>query len=50
MPSHLQDSELEDSHDGSTNEARDGDSDEPRHEDVSEEAPVHCLPGAQPAH
>lgn len=50
VPSHLQDSKLEDSHDGSTNEARDGHGDKPCHEDVSEEAPVYCLPGAQPAH
>lgn len=50
VPSHLQDSKLEDSHDGSANEAGDGHGDEPRHEDVPEEAPVYCLPGAQPAH
>lgn len=39
-----QDAVDEDGHDGSANQARDGHSHKPRHEDVSEQAPVYCLP------
>lgn len=41
---------LEQGHDGSTDEARNGDCDKPGHEDIAEQAPVHSLLGAQPAH
>lgn len=45
-----QDAVDEDGHDGSANQARDGHSHKPRHEDVSEQAPVYCLPWAQPSY
>ncbi|KAJ8393934.1 hypothetical protein AAFF_G00054670 [Aldrovandia affinis] len=38
----------EDSHDRCTEEARDGHGHKPGHEDVAEQMPVHCLPGAKP--
>lgn len=40
----FQDTILEDSHDGGTDQAGDGHSHEPRHEDVSEQTPVYRLP------
>lgn len=43
-----QDAVGEDGHDGGTDEARDGHGHEPRHEDISEEAPIDCLPRPQP--
>lgn len=45
-----QDAIDKDGHDGSTDQARDGHSHKPRHEDVSEQTPVYCLPGAQPSY
>lgn len=38
----------EQGHDGCADKARDGHGDKPGHKDVSEQSPVHCLPGAQP--
>lgn len=40
----------EESHDSSTEQPSHGDSHKPGHKDVPEEAPVHGLPGADPAH
>lgn len=45
-----QDAVDEDGHDGGTDQTGDGHGHEPRHEDVSEQTPVHCLPWAQPAY
>lgn len=40
----------EESHDSSTEQSSHRDSHKPGHKDVPEEAPVHGLPGADPAH
>ena len=45
-----QDPVYEESHDSSTEQPGHGHRHEPRHEDVAEEAPVHGLPRADPAH
>lgn len=39
---------VQQSHKGGADEAWDGNCDKPGHEDVSEQTPVHGLPGAQP--
>lgn len=49
-PSHEgQDAVDQQGHDGGAEQAGHGHGDEPRQEDVPEEAPVHCLLGADPA-
>lgn len=50
QPYGSQDAVDEDGHDGGTDQARDGHSHKPRHEDVSEQTPVYCLPWAQPSY
>lgn len=45
----LQDAIDEEGHDGGTDQARYGHSHKPGHEDVPEQPPVDCLPGAQPS-
>lgn len=50
QPYSSQDAVDEDGHDGGTDQARDGHSHKPRHEDVSEQTPVYCLPWAQPSY
>lgn len=44
----LQDAVDEDSHDGSTDQTGYGYRHEPRHEDISEQTPVHRLPRTKP--
>lgn len=39
-----QDAVGEDGHDGGADEAGDGHSHKPGHEDIPEQAPIHCLP------
>lgn len=50
-PSHEREDPVhEEGHDSSTEQPRHGHGHEPSHEDVPEEAPVHGLPRADPAH